>query len=279
MKALDMAKEAIELWKKGASNYIVPAVEWYVLAMVASSIVIFSLVALMMASLFIIFFGLIGGFLIGTDLFSLYFMFLLWPLLMLLVVLLALPFIMMILAFINGVLVGGLSKTVLSTMAGNTPKFGDVSRTGWHDRWPLFKISLIKMVVMVMIMAVPMSVITMMLFPLLLFPFFGILLYYMAIMVISVGLGAVTTPLNFLPYIMYWREKRRGWDAVHRSISFISLHWRESLGLGLLYQAASLVLAFIPGIGILLGLVGPSFILTCLNLLYEEKMGKQGQGA
>jgi hypothetical protein len=219
--------------------------------------------------------GLIGGVLLSDGPFGFGFLsIILFPLLLLIVFIVLYPFLIVVMSFINGILNGGLSRAVLNIMSGMDTKFGDVIKTGWRDRWSFMKVELLKLVIILVVSIVPTVIISIIAIPILIVPFIGFIFYYMLIMIVSIALGMVIMPFHYLPYIMYWKEGRRGWDAISASISFMREHWREALGLGFLYQVAAMVLMMVPGLGMILALLAPAFLFTCLSLLYEEKLGR-----
>ncbi len=274
MRAYEIAKEAFGLWKRDIGRFIVPSAEYYLIAMLVASVLVFGIMAMMMVIMLLSIIGLMSGLFFdgGPSLFII--SLLLLPFMMLLVFFVLFPIIMVIMSFVNGILNGGMSKAVLTVMSGNIPRFGDVSRTGWNDRWSFMKMELLKIAIILVVTFVPYMFTSFMLVFVIFIPFFGFLLYYLIILVLTTAIGIVTVPLHYLPYVMWWKEGRRGWDAVSSSISFMKEHWRETLGLGLLFQAANLVLMMVPGLGMVLALFGPAFLFTCFYLLYEGKRGQ-----
>lgn len=278
MKAFDIAKEAYQIWKRDVPKFLVPSAEYYVIAMVLGSLLAFGLLGLFSVVLIISMIVLIGGGIISSDPIAFFFLLLLLPFILMLTMLVVMPLVILFSAFMNGILLGGLSKSVLSGLEGASPRFGDVLKVGWRERYPLFKLELLKLVLVLVIVLLPIFILSFVMAPILLFPFLGAMVYYLFIMVLTVAIGTITAPLQFLPYILYWREGRRGWGAIKRSLSFIWAHYEEALGLGLLYQLSTLVLVMVPGVGIIVALLGPAFLITCLNILYEQKTGTRGPG-
>ncbi|MCU0798756.1 MAG: hypothetical protein MUC62_03685 [Candidatus Thermoplasmatota archaeon] len=275
MRAYEIAKEAFGLWKRDLGKYILPSAEYYLATMVVSSVLVFGILGIIGVLIVLSILGLIGGFLLSDGPFGFGFLsIILFPFLVLLVFIVLFPVLIVVMSFVNGVLNGGLSKAVLDIMSGRKNQFGDLIKTGWKDRWSFMKMELLKIVIILVVTLVPITIVSVIAIPLLIFPVIGFLFYYILIWLVSLALGVVVMPFHYLPYILYWKEGRYGWDAVSTSIKFMSEHWREALGLGLLYQVAAMVLMMVPGLGMVLALLAPAFLFTCLSLLYDEKRGR-----
>ncbi len=275
MRAYKIAQEAFGLWKKDIGKYILPSAEYYLAAMVVSFLLVFGLLGIMSVLIILSIVGLLGGFLLSGGPFGFGFLsIILFPFLLLLVFIVLYPFLIVVMSFVNGILNGGLSRAVLNIMTGRDTKFGDVIKTGWKDRWSFMKVELLKMVIILVVSIVPIVAVSIIAIPILIVPFIGFFFYYILIWMMSIALGMVIIPFHYLPYIYYWKEGGRGWDTLSASIKFMSEHWREALGLGFLYQVAAMVLMMVPGLGMLLALLAPAFLFTCLSLLYDEKHGQ-----
>jgi hypothetical protein len=151
-----------------------------------------------------------------------------------------------------------------------------VFRGGWGSKWQLFKISLITILVLIPTVLLPIALFTlpfallMVLNPLLTFLF---LFFYIFLIIILLLMQIFIVPLSQLPHIIHWNEGKLGWQAVKGGFRFAFKQPGDVFGLGSLYVIALFISRMIPGVGLIFGILGPPFFMTCLQLLYDEKKG------
>ncbi|MCU0798757.1 MAG: hypothetical protein MUC62_03690 [Candidatus Thermoplasmatota archaeon] len=272
MRAFDIAKLAFDRWKQRTMEHALPGVESYLIRFVS----VFAIQFLMVLFLAILMFGFVFGVLLVLISDASPIMIGLLVLITLFMTVALFGTIIGTSAFIQGLMNGGLAGVLKGVVHGGRYDFGDVFRTAWGSKWPLFKISLITILVIFPMAAIPMLVffipfiLLMVLDPLFSFLFiFAYLFFFLIVLLLMIFI----VPLNQLPHIIHWNEGRDGWQAVKGGFSFAFRYPGEVFGLGFLYVIALFISRLLPGIGIIIGILGPPYMMTCLQLLYDEKKG------
>ncbi len=272
MRAFDIAKLSFDRWKQRTMEHALPGVESYLIRFVAGFAIQLVIIMLLFTIMFGFIFGVLFVFISDANPIMI-------GLLVLITTVLTVAFFGTIIgtsAFIHGLTIGGLAGVLKGVVHGGRYDFGDVFRTGWGSKWRLFKISLITALVLIPMVLIPIVifalpfVLLMVINPLFSFLFF---FFYIFLFIIVLLLQIFIVPLNQLPHIIHWNEGKEGWQAVKGGLSFAFRHPGEVFGLGFLYVITLFFARFIPGVGLIIGILGPPYLMTCLQLLYDEKKG------
>lgn len=272
MRAFDIAKEAFDHWKTRTMDHALPGLEAFLITLVA--VLAFQAIAITFSVMLMVgfIFGVLLVFISEASIMIL-------AVLILATIVLALAFLGVIIAssaLVQALSTGGLTGVLKEVVHGGKYDFGDVFSKGWGSIWTLFKIALLTLLIIIPLVVLPILVliapfvVIMVINPLFSFFFFFV---YLFVLFVSLAMSIFIVPLTRLPYIVHWNEGKNGWQAVKGGFSFAFRHPGEVFGLGLLYMLATFVSRLIPGVGFLLSILGPPFMATCLQLLYDEKKG------
>jgi hypothetical protein len=253
MGAISAMNDTFRFIQKRFTDLAMPAVEGYLIMMVMQVIMVPLMIIMMFPALLIPYTGGGGIFIIILIMIIIY-----------------------VIAFIvgsmgMGITLGGTVRVVDAIRNYEKPKFGDVFKYGWRNKWELFTIHLLNYLAILLIFSVILGI----------FFGIGILVFYtnplaglffmiFGFMLIPFSLYFLM-PLMYLPFVVRHKRGVRGTEC-------IGMAWREFFsepftygGIGFLYMLLVILLSMIPVLNILVALAMHVSFFSTLLIYYDEK--------